>query len=1075
MRIVIDMQGAQCGDWRHGIGRHTLSLALAITRQRGAHEIYLALNGLLPDTVEAIRTLFGGLLPQENICAWQAPGPVCGSGGKNDGRRRAAELIREAFIANLKPDMVIVTRWFGGLDGEAVTSIGALDCAVPTAVILYALPHDNQRSPHQDNHALEAWRENRLQHLRRADLLLAVSASVQRQAAHRLELADGACADIATAWLARRAARDDAQHAWDAGAQRAIAAIWAWHLEAASRPTATTPPAQRPRLAYVSPLPPERSGISDYSAELLPALSRYYDIDVIVAQGSVSDPWVKANCTLRCAAWLRDHADCYDRVLYHFGNSAFHRHMFGLLEDVPGIVVLHDFFLGHVMGDMDASGYRPGALFDALYRSHGYGAVRQYLHTRDTSEAIWRYPCNLEVLQNALGVITHSASPMRLARQRYGSGALDGWAVIPLLRAAAPAIERATARRRLDLGDDAFVVCSFGMIGPDKMNHRLLDAWLASALAQDPRAVLVFAGASHDAGYGAELDQKIRQSGMGRRIRLTGWLEAGAFRDYLAASDVGAQLRKGSRGETSAAALDCMNYGLPTIVNASGSMADLPDDAVWKLADEFADTDLVAALETLWRDASRRRQLGGKARETLLARHAPQNCAAQYAQAIETLYRAACADARTLSRALARIEPPPDAREMVSLAQARALSITPRLAPRQLLVDVSNVARSDLKTGIERVVRAQLLALIDSPPEGFRVEPIYLTDHGGRWHYRYARTYTCKILGMEQAGLTDAPLDINRGDVYYSPDFFPGGVIEAARAGIYREWQTIGVSVNFLIHDLLPIHKPEFFPEGADALHGAWLEAIARTATRLICISEAVAGELRLLLENNPPPRHAPPMIEVVHHGADIAASAPSAGLPRNARRVLRAMGAMPAFIMVGTLEPRKGHLQALAAFELLWQEGCQASLVIVGKEGWTPLPDGQRRNIPQLAARLRQHEELGKRLFWLEAISDEYLEKLYAASACLIAASEGEGFGLPLIEAARHKLPVIARDLPVFREVAREHAHYFGGLEPQQLADALQQWLDMRAAGHAPQSGNIPWLTWEQNARDLLRALHLA
>jgi len=42
-------------------------------------------------------------------------------------------------------------------------------------------------------------------------------------------------------------------------------------------------------------------------------------------------------------------------------------------------------------------------------------------------------------------------------------------------------------------------------------------------------------------------------------------------------------------------------------------------------------------------------------------------------------------------------------------------------------------------------------------------------------------------------------------------------------------------------------------------------------------------------------------------------------------------------------------------------------------------------------------NRENRKRLFWLEGISDEYLEKVYAASSCLIAASEGEGFGLPL------------------------------------------------------------------------------
>ncbi|WP_419602667.1 glycosyltransferase, partial [Thiolapillus sp.] len=115
-----------------------------------------------------------------------------------------------------------------------------------------------------------------------------------------------------------------------------------------------------------------------------------------------------------------------------------------------------------------------------------------------------------------------------------------------------------------------------------------------------------------------------------------------------------------------------------------------------------------------------------------------------------------------------------------------------------------------------------------------------------------------------------------------------------------------------------------------------------------------------------------------------------------------------------------------------------------------------------------RQHPESDRRLFWLEGISDEYLEKVYAASTCLIAASEGEGFGLPLIEAAQHKLSIIARDLPVFREVAGQYAFYFKGLEPEALAETVTQWLALYAKGKAPRSDDMPWLTWRESAEQL-------
>ncbi len=107
---------------------------------------------------------------------------------------------------------------------------------------------------------------------------------------------------------------------------------------------------------------------------------------------------------------------------------------------------------------------------------------------------------------------------------------------------------------------------------------------------------------------------------------------------------------------------------------------------------------------------------------------------------------------------------------------------------------------------------------------------------------------------------------------------------------------------------------------------------------------------------------------------------------------------------MVGTIEPRKGHAMVLSAFETLWAEGHDVNLVIVGRKGWL---------VDALCSRLAGHARLGRRLFWFESASDEYLDAIYANSSCLMAASEGEGFGLPLIEAAqrgRRSSPAIFR-----------------------------------------------------------------
>jgi glycosyltransferase involved in cell wall biosynthesis len=255
--------------------------------------------------------------------------------------------------------------------------------------------------------------------------------------------------------------------------------------------------------------------------------------------------------------------------------------------------------------------------------------------------------------------------------------------------------------------------------------------------------------------------------------------------------------------------------------------------------------------------------------------------------------------------------------------------------------------------------------------------------------------------------------------------------------------------------------------------HAEWLEAIAGF-DGAICVSRAVADDLsawRAAHEAAAAPRR-PYRIACSHHGADFTHSAPSRGLPADAAHVLAQFTQRPTLLAVGTVEPRKGYLQLLDAFTLLWQAGVDVNLAIVGPEGWKSLPDGMRRNIPETVQCLRGHPERNRRLYWLEGISDEYLEQVYAASSALIAASLGEGFGLPLIEAAQHRRPIIARDLPVFREVAGAHASYFNANSPTELADFLQGWLAQFAAGTHIRSTGLLWLTWQQSATNLKQAL---
>jgi glycosyltransferase involved in cell wall biosynthesis len=173
MRIVIDMQGAQTASRFRGIGRYTLSFTKSLVRNCGEHEVILALSGLFPETIESIRSAFSTLLPSENIKIWKAPGPVDGCNNHYYG---VAEIIREAFLAGLYPDLVIVTSLFEGYGDNAVTSIGEAGFVIPTAVILYDLiPYLNFDKYLKPNPAYCDFYLKKIEYLQRASILFSIS------------------------------------------------------------------------------------------------------------------------------------------------------------------------------------------------------------------------------------------------------------------------------------------------------------------------------------------------------------------------------------------------------------------------------------------------------------------------------------------------------------------------------------------------------------------------------------------------------------------------------------------------------------------------------------------------------------------------------------------------------------------------------------------------------------------------------------------------------------------------------------------------------------------------------------
>ncbi len=1036
MKVLLDLQAAQTGDTA------ATEFAKAIASRAALGNVWILLNGAFPETVEPLRAAFENLVPQSQIRLFDAPAPVAANDPKNAWRRQAAEQLREALLAEIAPDIIHCGSMFHGWADDVVMSIGGFERTAPVVVSLFDFPPLNGQSA--TDREYEKFYFRRLQSLKNADLVFTASTLSCRALVDALHLPPRNAVVISGSW--------------DACAEKALDVFAEIHsLERAVKNTMAprSPPHVKPRLAFVSPLPPSRSGVSDYSAELLPALAFYYDIEVIPADSGVSSAWIEANFPVQSAEWFGENGASFDRIIYQFGNSTFHDYMIDLLARWPGVVVLHDFFLSDLIsGHEVASGDRD--LFRcALYESHGYKALLDE-HNSGRGAAIANYPMNLQIIEASGGIIVHSRYALAQARHWYNRY-IEDFAVIPQLRAPPPAPE-ILPRQQLNLGEDDFIVIACGFIDPNKMGERLTTAWLASPCADDPRCHLIFVGEYNKGPFGETMRRLVASASGRSKITVTGFVTAEQYEAYQNAADAAVQLRTRSRGETSRAVLDCLAHGIPTIVNANGTMSEIPGDTAIIIPDKFSDQELIGALLLVKSNSAKRAELARNAKAYVAQECNPAHVAALYAEAVEHFFynHRKFRENRLLCN-LARLNQPSN--EDIDAISTSIDKNRLKLNRRPLLLyDVSAIARDDLKTGIQRVTRNILCALLETEQRKYRVEPVY--DDGEM--IRYARNFTLEAIGISNPGLEDEVADIAPGDIFIAVDFDALGIVR--NAAKLRAWRAAGVKICFVIYDILPITNPEFFPPGAELPHLEWLEIAVEVADCLACISQTVAGEVRRWVARKAVTRQRALEISWFHLGADIR--------PSNARplpeTLVSAFGPVPTLLMVGTIEPRKGHLQALAAVELLWSRNIDIHLVIVGGEGWVHLPDRQRRSIPTITRRLHDHPELNKRVFWAKSLSDGELESVYLASTCLLAASEGEGFGLPLIEAAQYGLPLIARDIPVFREVAGNFAFYFDGLSPEALAAAIVNWLELRRAGQAQSTSAMPWISWSESALQL-------
>lgn len=240
-----------------------------------------------------------------------------------------------------------------------------------------------------------------------------------------------------------------------------------------------------------------------------------------------------------------------------------------------------------------------------------------------------------------------------------------------------------------------------------------------------------------------------------------------------------------------------------------------------------------------------------------------------------------------------------------------------------------------------------------------------------------------------------------------------------------------------MIHDLLPLQYPEYFLAADRDRHEKRLAFLARRGTAAIVstsvVEQALRDHLRALGRRDLP-------ILTAHLPVDSAFSAPVEV------RVVPAARQRPYFVVCGTIEPRKNHLLLLNVWrELAEQMGASAPrLIIVGRRGW---------EIESVIDLLERCERLSPHVLEVNGLSTLELRALIAGAVAVLSPSFSEGFGLPVAEAIAGGVPVIASDIPVFREIGGPDVAYAHPLDGPGWRRAIQAGLDRELPRPAPRA----------------------
>jgi len=541
-------------------------------------------------------------------------------------------------------------------------------------------------------------------------------------------------------------------------------------------------PLELERLAFFSPMFPEKSGISEYSRLLLTELTEYYSITVFSNLEGDARRFTENRIPIEHISKFEATASTFSRIVYQMGNSDFHLNFEDLNERFPGVVVLHDFFLSGLHffeSQILASGE---SWVSKLHQNHGYEALHSLSKATNESDLISAYPTNLKILQQAKGVIVHSVTAVELASDWYGDLDPKHFSVVPLVRQ-----NQSSQIQFLEEPPTTKLISSFGFLAESKYSKEIIVALSKCQRFLDGDYKFVFVGeAAPD--FRAQISKLIHKHGLEGKVGISGWLSEDDYKKHLAGTTLAVQLRRGAKGENSAAVLDALGSGVVTICSNSGTMKDLPDDIVVKIQDPLAVEELVKVLDRLLSktDECEFQEMRIAAQRYVRDLHSPVSCARQYFDAIELAY---CQPRVAIDKfAEIAIRENLDAGQINDLARSLAVTYPPSPRRPKLFLDIGISGNWEGKRAEDLFARCVKHLETNKM---WDLQPVFFDEASGVFHYE--QKWLVNRFGLNFEMRHDSIVEAFLGDVYcdISGEFKPERRLLLQRRGVmvFDSWE----------------------------------------------------------------------------------------------------------------------------------------------------------------------------------------------------------------------------------------------------------------------------------------------